>query len=390
MNEKYIYLMHSISVKMKNILIIKIKYVNQVLSLIGRIKYFKVEMLKLIIAVLSLVTIYLLSHYNQDAMIAFVMIQAIVTIISSCIDFGSNVYNMNVEHGDFKYSRSSADKRIYFAINTFCLLFVFYVYDATLSYEQLPFLIVGCIGNVFLMRSITIYRRSGNPFKSVLYFEFSLVLLKMMSYPVLIFLGINEFVIFLMLAPFFIAFIFYKNKRIENLDLYSVIQFNDAYPRISLKFLLISASVAFKNQALTLFIPLASAANQGLIVVLTRTNSIVSLACSGISVRLPSVVKSYVSNKKKSKLYTLYAILLSVFAISSISLPIYLPLIASYFNYIYDINYLSYEFILSCLIFFSTVQAANQIFFQSLGKNKLSLVSEFIYISLLFMFFNQV
>ncbi|EGS72855.1 hypothetical protein [Vibrio cholerae] len=200
----------------------------------------------------------------------------------------------------------------------------------------------------------------------------------------------NEFVIFLLLAPFFIAFIFYKNKRIENLDLYSVIQFNDAYPRISLKFLLISASVAFKNQALTLFIPLASAANQGLIVVLTRTNSIVSLACSGISVRLPSVVKSYVSNKKKSKLYTLYAILLSVFAISSISSPIYLPLIASYFNYIYDINYLSYEFILSCLIFFSTVQAANQIFFQSLGKNKLSLVSEFIYISLLFMFVNQV
>lgn len=364
------------------------------LVIIKKLKYLKIELIKLIIALLSLATIMMLSHQNKDAMISFVMIQAIITVMSSCLDFGSNVLNMNVAYGNLRFCESNVDKKLYFGLNTVVAFIIFFFYQDTIEYYLLPFLIIGSVGNVFLMRSSTVYRRSGLAFESIIKFELSLVLLKFLSYPILIILGVQCFKIFLMLCPIFIASVAFKKNKVENLSLFKTFLFSnelhEIQEKIEIKYLIISASIAFKNQALSLFIPLASQANQGLVVVITRVNSIVSLACSGINARIPSIVKEFIDNKKINKLAICYLVLILAVTISCMTLPYYIPFISSFFKYSYNVDYFSYEYLLGCVIFFSVLQAANQIVFQSLGKSKLSLASEYIYIFILFIIMNKV
>ncbi|WP_311568590.1 hypothetical protein [Photobacterium arenosum] len=359
------------------------------MSALRKLKYFKIEILKAIIAVFSLITIVLLSHYDKDAMIAFVMIQAIITIQSSCFDFGSNVYNMDVSHGELVFSQSSIDKKIYLLINGISLLAVYYFYHDVIGSYLFPFLILGSVGNVFLMRSTTVYRRSGLVLNSIIYFELSIVLVKMLSYPVLIMFGLDVFKAFLMLIPIIVAIVSFKYCKIDNLSVFKLFSFNDE-KKIEIKYLIISASIAFKNQALSLFLPLVSYSNQGLVVVITRVNSVIILACSGINARIPSLVRDYIKDNSNNLLFQVYIILALMFLFSCLLLPFYIPEISTYFNYDYQVDYLSYEFLLCCIIFFSVVQSANQIVFQSMNRSKLSLISECIYILILFIIMNKV
>lgn len=356
----------------------------------SRLSNFKIEILKLLISLFSLFTLISISHVSNQAMTSFVVVQAIIVLLSSLLDYGMNVSNMSVELKSYHFQYLKVNKIRFSIVVGISLAALIYFYNEILPFYYFPFVILGAISNAYLMRSITVYRRSDGALKSILMFEFPLVFLRMLSFLILIVFGQNVFLLYLCISPLIAAILVSSQNKIENIKIFKVLDTTSKCSQNSEKFLLISVVVSFKNQALSLLIPIVSNINQGLIIIVSRLNSILIMLCSGIMVRMPMAIKLYRSDNNRKKIAIYYGSVLILFILASLLFPFYIGLVSGFFDKNYQVNFFSLEFVVVTVVFLSLLQSCNQIIFQSLGKEKLSVITEVLYFSILYFFISKV
>ncbi len=348
-----------------------------------RISKYKVDFIKVMMAGVSILTLVLISNQSSIALTYFVMLQAIIIVMSASLDYGANTFNMDIKIKPLTLSTVSVNRFFYIPLNVVILLAAYVAYNDFLKPAYLPFVILGALGNVYLMRSATIYRRSSKVFESVIYFELSLVLLKFMSVIVLHYFGLDIFLIYLWVCPFLIAVFCSLVNDIYNLEILKPVIFSNR-SNISIRFFVISITVALKNQAIGIILPFVSEVNQGLVIIVSRINSVIIIGYSGLIARVPMILKNSVSEERNKILSSIYIKLIFPMSLFIILFPVYIPFVSKIFGFYYEVEYFSLEFMLATFILLSLVQTLNQIVFQSLGKSKYSLFSECLYIFILF------
>ncbi|MGR5510195.1 hypothetical protein ACPV4Q_04665 [Vibrio diabolicus] len=350
----------------------------------------RVEILKIFSAVLSIGTIVLLSHFlGEKYLVSYVVIQTLLVVFTSATDFGQNVTNknINIQNNTFQPKRTPIFLLFLVAIIYFGVCF--YWFSKDISYFVILLMPVSIIASVYNLRWLTVKRRSGDVFTSVLFGEFSLSILRLTSVIIGCVLGYFWFELALLLFPILVSILLSRLKPVNKLQLSSPIDFRHTSEKFDVFAYVLSVFIAVKNQILSLFLPGVSENSKSYVIMVSRLYGAILIVISGLHARIPYSMKlAKVDNKWKNLKVVFSLIAVSFLFIPSLY-PFYIEFVSGVFNVSFPYQHAIERQVFFILILFGIIQSAIIISLQALNKNKIAILLDVVYLSLVIKFMTE-
>ncbi len=270
--------------------------------LISKIYLFKIEFLKILVALVGLLNISLLSHFfNPNYVVLFVSFLATQIVLCSTLDFGANVLNLNSSNDTFN-SKTPKFKPV--SINLFSTIIALIIIGALLysfsnshSINLNKLFVFGSLMfagyfSVFIMRWLTTVRKFGLVETSILYGELTPAVIRLFALPIAHYGGEIYMTLYLAICPAMGTIICKKQVQVANLSLYL---YTNKVEKLSFNAYLLSILTSIKNQAINLLVIYVSSSMQLFVIISSRILGVISIISSGIFARLPNAVMHLVN-----------------------------------------------------------------------------------------------
>ncbi|WP_158652513.1 hypothetical protein [Vibrio campbellii] len=341
----------------------------------------RVELLKIISAAVSIGTIVLLSHVLGDKfLVSYVVIQTLLVVFTSVIDFGQNVTNKNIEIPENTFRSQRIPIHFFLIALTIYFVVSFYWFSEDISYMVIFLMPISILSSTYNLRWLTVKRRSGNVFSSVLLGEFSLSILRLTSVIIGLILGYEFFELALLIFPIVVSLFLSKLRPINKLSILSPLDFNVESDKFDIFSYILSVFIAVKNQILSLFLPAVHDSSKSYVIMVSRIYGAIVILTSGLNARIPYSIKlAKIDNKWKS-IKVILSLLLFSFILIALFYPMYVELVSSIFNVSFPFDFPLERQLFFALIVFGIVQSSMIVSLQCLNKNKTAILLDVLYL----------
>lgn len=360
------------------------RYRNLKRTAINLFKSVRLEIVKAIVALVSLCTLAVIGHFlGEKWLVLYVLTQATIITCASIGDLGSNVRNMDIsiEGGRFVNVNISS---IGFIVMLLAVTTIFALLNLDIkSPSSYLFLFVAIVSQIYIMRWNTVQRREGEYLRAAIYGELLPAAIRALFVGICIYLP-DDYYLISFLLPFFIASLVLKTMY-EVIDLNYIVKKNSSKFPFSYSSYSSSIVSALKNQSISFFLPLVSNDIRADVVTVSRIYGLASLGASGVISRVPYSVKQKTHGYGFSFIKLIY-ITVCIVGLLILALPSIFSVISNFLGVPSNIDYLSIFFVFSCLVICGVLQSFMTVYFQSKGMPFRALMLDIVYISLILIF----
>ena len=341
----------------------------------------RVEILKIISATLSIGTIVLLSQFlGNKYLVSYVVIQTLLVVFASVTDFGLNVTNKNVDipYNSFRTTKVPTYLFVIASLSYLGVTYFWFIND--ISNFAILLMPISIISSIYNLRWLTVKRRNGEVFLSVLYGEFSLSVLRLISVVVGLLIGYVSFEVSLLFFPILVSVYLSRFKSVDGLKLIHPVYLSFYSEKFDIFAYILSVFIAIKNQILSLFIPTVNESSKSYVIMVSRIYGAIVILMSGLIARVPYSIRIAKIDKDFKKLKIIISLIVFSFISISLLYPFYIGLISNIFNVGYPFDFSTERQIFFILIVFGIVQSSLIVSLQALNKNKIAILFDVIYL----------
>ncbi len=347
----------------------------------------RVEILKIFSAALSIGTIVLLSHFlGEKYLVSYVVIQTLLIVFTSAIDFGQNVTNKSIDIESNTFQPKVTPVFLFIFVILIYFFVCFYWFSKDISKFVILLMPLSILASVYNLRWLTVKRRSGEVFNSVLFGEFSLSILRLTSVIIGCLLGYFWFELALLLFPILVSILLSRLKPVKQLQLSSPVDFRKNSEKFDVYAYILSVFIAVKNQILSLFLPGVSENSKSYVIMVSRLYGAIVIVISGLHARIPYSMKLAKVDNKWKNVKVIFSLIAVFFLFIPLLYPFYIELFSGVFNVPFPYEYAIERQFFFILIVFGIVQSAIIISLQTLNKNKIAILLDVIYLLLVIKF----